>query len=386
MNLWWYMHSLIDHTTDVSAAAHPPCLSLYQPTHRHHPENQQDPIRFRNLVRELESSVRMKYPADEVRTLLAPFEKLGADTAFWNHTLDGLAVLGSKGTFRVFRLQRSVPEVAIVADSFHTKPLRRLLQSVDRFQVLALTRHEIELFEGTRDALDRVELAPEVPRSITDALGEEVTEPHLAVGSYNGAGDPAMYHGHGGRKDQTDIDDERFFRAVDRAVLTHHSRPSGLPLILAGLAEQQAVFRRVTHNPFIVSAGIATHPRGFDDGELRLLAWQVMEPEYRARVERLGQSFLQARANGFGSDDLTEVALAAATGRVATLLIDAGRHVPGQLDHATGAIELADLDRPDVDDLLDDLGTLVEERGGRVFVIAPEAMPAASGVAAVFRY
>ena len=31
----------------------PPCISLYQPTHRRHPDNQQDPIRFRNLVTEV---------------------------------------------------------------------------------------------------------------------------------------------------------------------------------------------------------------------------------------------------------------------------------------------------------------------------------------------
>jgi hypothetical protein len=36
----------------------PPCLSLYQPTHRSHLENKQDPIRFRNLVKELETSLR----------------------------------------------------------------------------------------------------------------------------------------------------------------------------------------------------------------------------------------------------------------------------------------------------------------------------------------
>ncbi len=36
-------------------AVQPPCLSLYQATHRHRPDNQQDPIRFRNLVKELET-------------------------------------------------------------------------------------------------------------------------------------------------------------------------------------------------------------------------------------------------------------------------------------------------------------------------------------------
>jgi hypothetical protein len=44
-------------TSDVlaglSAAQKPPCVSRYQATHRKHPEDQQDPIRFRNLVKEL---------------------------------------------------------------------------------------------------------------------------------------------------------------------------------------------------------------------------------------------------------------------------------------------------------------------------------------------
>jgi hypothetical protein len=39
-----------------------PCLSLYQPTHRSHPQKQQDLIRFRNLVKLLEESLGTKYP------------------------------------------------------------------------------------------------------------------------------------------------------------------------------------------------------------------------------------------------------------------------------------------------------------------------------------
>jgi len=38
----------------------PPFLSLYQPTHRCHPENRQDPIRFGNLVRELEAALQQE--------------------------------------------------------------------------------------------------------------------------------------------------------------------------------------------------------------------------------------------------------------------------------------------------------------------------------------
>src|SRR5688500_16288925 len=100
-----------------------PCLSLYQPTHRSHPEKQQDRIRFRNLVKLLEESLRTKYPDRDAAALLAPFDTLAADERFWNRALDALAVLGAPGVFRVYRLQRPVGELAMVAESFHVKPL-----------------------------------------------------------------------------------------------------------------------------------------------------------------------------------------------------------------------------------------------------------------------
>ena len=149
-----------DHVAGLVGSHQPPCLSLYQPTHRAYPQNQQDPIRFRNLLKSLEQSLRQKYSTRKIKPLLKPFQGVAEDQNFWNHTLDGLAVLRSEALFGVFRLQRSVPEVAVVADSFHIKPLIRIVQSADRYQVLALNRREVKLFEGNRDALDEIEPAP----------------------------------------------------------------------------------------------------------------------------------------------------------------------------------------------------------------------------------
>ena len=47
-----------DYPDTLLAEHEAPCLSLYQPTHRHHPDNTQDPIRFRNLVKQLAESLR----------------------------------------------------------------------------------------------------------------------------------------------------------------------------------------------------------------------------------------------------------------------------------------------------------------------------------------
>jgi hypothetical protein len=382
------MDSLVnDYPAKLLAAQEAPCLSLYQPTYRHRPENQQDPIRFRNLVKAMENSLRQKYPAREVQPLLAPFRALADDHDFWNHTLDGLAVLCAASIFRVYRLQRPVAELAVVADSFHTKPLMRILQSADRYQVLGLNRRDIKLFEGNRDALDEVELAQGVPRTITDALGEELTEPHLTVSSHGtGAGGTPMRHGHGSKKDEVDIDTEKFFRAVDRAILEQHSRPCGLPLLLAALPEYHNLFRQVSHNPFLMADGLDIHPDALPVDALRDRAWRAVEPQYHARLAKLVEEFGDAKSKGLGADELPQVAEAAVARRIAMLLIEADRQVPGRVDGATGRIEFEDLTRPDVDDLLDDLGELVLKMGGQIVIVPAERMPSRTGVAAIYRF
>ncbi len=365
-----------------------PCLSLYQPTHRSHPDNQQDPLRFRHLLQALESSLRQQHATDAVKALLEPFEALEQDHDFWNHTQDGLAVLGAPGLFRVFLLQRPVAELAVVADSFHTKPLRQWLQSTGRYQVLALSLHKVQLFEGDRNALDVVALAAGVPQTMTAALGDERTEPHTTVSSYGGigGGHMTMHHGQGGKEDEIDVDAERFFRAVDRAVLEHHSRPTGLPLMLAALPEHHHLFREVSHNPLLMASGLMVDPQDLTHDDLRQRAWDVAAPQQEAQQAAWCDAYSAAAAHGLGGEDLSQVAHAAVAGRVATLLIEAERQVAGRIDGSTGRIDPADLDNPRVDDVLDDLGMLVESMGGEVHVLLAERMPSRTGVAATFRH
>ncbi len=366
-----------------------PCLSLYQPTHRHHPENQQDPIVFGNLLKQLEESLQRSSARQELQSILHPFLALAEDGEFWNHTRDGLAVLGAPGFFRVYKLMRPVAPLAVVANTFHTKPLLHALQSVDRFHILAVSREAIRLFEGNSDAVEEIQPKKEVPSTITAALGTELTDPHQTVASYGGTGggQAAMYHGHGGKEAEKDIDRERFFRAVDRAVFEHYSRPSGLPLILAALPEHHHAFHALSHNSFLVAESIAVHPDALSStGELHKLAWQIMAPRYQERLAALVEEFGHARSKGLADEDLERVAKAVAHGRVASLIVEAGREIPGRIDSASGALQRAELSDPAVDDVLDDLAAQVLQKGGQVFVVEAEQMPTKTGVAATYRY
>jgi hypothetical protein len=375
-----------DYKSGRLEAAQPPCLSLYQPTHRTYPDKQQDPIRFRNLLRELEESLRREYATRDVRPLLEPFERLAEDTDFWRtRTLDGLAVLGAPDLFRVYRLQRAVPELAVVADSFHLKPLVRLLQSADSYYVLGLDRQQIRLFEGNRDQLDEVEPAPGIPRTSAEVLGEEDRERHISTWTPAGAPGSILY-GKGSKSEIVDADAERFFRAVDRAILEQYSRPSGRPLLLAALPENQSLFRRLSRNPFLLDEAIDGDPNALSLDDLRSRAWHAVEPHYLTRLVGLIESFEASRAHELGDADLARVARSAVGGRVGTLLIDADRHIPGRLDAVTGEITYDDLSNPTTDDLLDDLGQLVLKQGGQIVIVPTERMPTQTGIAAIYRF
>ena len=143
-----------------------PCISIYQPTHRHYPDNRQDSIRFKNLVRTIENSLQQRYSG--IDDLLAPVRALSADGPFWNHTHDGLAVLAAPGFFRVFQVQRPGRELAVVADSFHVKPLLRVVQSADPYHVLCVTRRSAKILAVNRDASDELVLA-DFPSDIESA-------------------------------------------------------------------------------------------------------------------------------------------------------------------------------------------------------------------------
>ncbi|WP_150298911.1 baeRF3 domain-containing protein [Pseudomonas profundi] len=368
------------------------CLSLYMPTHRSFPEREQDPIRYKNMLRELRERLQAQHPEADAAALMKPFEALLDDHDFWIYQRDGIAVLCGENFFRVFSLQQTVPEYVIVNSHPYLKPLLRIVQSSDRYQVLCLARDKVRLFEGNSDVLDEVELVPEVPRNLDKALGSELTEKGQSghPGGYSSAGergDPQM-HEAGGPDKQAEIDHDRdrFFRVVDRAILDHYSRPSGLPLILAGLPENQSFFRAQSHNPKILKEGINLGQGSLDVRALQQRSNELMERRNSERLSGILEQYATSKPQNQATDDLREIGSAAAQGKVGTLLVEADREVPGQVDRDTGAVLLDETGDRTATDVLDELILLVLERGGDVDVVPAERMPGRSGAAAIYRF
>src|SRR5690606_18781225 len=142
-----------------------------------HPDNANDARVFDKLVQQFEP-VKAEYADDEgVQRIFDDFAALAANYQFWQHTRDGLVVFATRGSFDVYRLRRTVQPLAIVADTAHTKPLLKYLQTKDRYHLLVLTTNTAQLYEGDRYQLDEVDLSQEdVPDSMIDALDHEMRD------------------------------------------------------------------------------------------------------------------------------------------------------------------------------------------------------------------
>lgn len=366
-----------------------PCISIYMPTGRRHPENLQDPLRFKNLVNEARNKGISLTGKREMQPLLDRLTALLDDHEFWTHTFDGVAAFVSPSHFRLLHLQEPVEDYVgvSVTGRYYLKPLLRIFQATDRFQVLALTRTEVKLYEGNRFKVDEIPTAPEVPKTMVEALGDETTPPHMTVSSFGGTtGGGSMRHGHSSRRDEEELDNERFFRAVDQAVAEHHSKPSGLPLVLAALPEHQSLFRSISRNTLLVEEGVPADPRIVISEDLSRLAWGVLEPRWSRKLGDAVARYEEYRSKSLGDDDPFIVAKAAITGRIGTLLLDSGKRYTGSFDPASGKIVPAKEGSLTATDVLEEVAMVVLENGGEVLVLPAEKMPSQTGVAAIFRY
>ncbi len=374
-----------DYPEFLLAEHEPPCISLYLPTHRSHPDNAQDPIRFRNLVKQAEKHLREKYPSHDIAALLKPLKNLTDDRLFWNHTGDGLAVISGPEVLRVYCLQRPVAELCIVADNFHTKPLMRIVQSADSYQVLGLHQQAFKVYEGNRDGIQELPPIDGVPQTAAELLQDDPDEPDRAQRVY-GTARASTQHGTNIKQDAEKRDAERFFRAVDQAVLRHHSKPSGLPLILAALPEHHHLFRSISRNPQLMGAAIDVHPDNLSPTALRERAWNLVLPQYLAQLDSHLDVFGKLHGSGRGADRIDEIAAASLAGRVATLLIEADRLIPGHVDTSNGMISTGESYHPSGGDILDDLGEFVLKNGGEVVIVPAAKMPTQTGAAAIYRF
>ncbi len=365
-----------------------PSVSIYMPTHRMFPETKQDPIRFKNLLREAEERLKAAgLRSPDAKRLLRPAKRLIKDGLFWQYQVDGLAMFISSDLFYHHRLPLRFDELLVVTDRFHIKPLFPLFSHEGRFYILALSQNEVRFFQCTRYSVKEMELE-NVPQSLHEALRFDDPEKQLQFHTRAPAASwerAAMFHGHGVGKEDTKDNILRFFHQIDdglRCVLSQER----VPLVLAGVEYLHSIYREANSYPHLTDQGITGNPEGLKGDELQEQARVILESYFGKAQEEAIARYRQLAGTERASNNLKEIVPAAYEGRIDTLFVVVGVQQWGFFDPDKHTAYIHAEPDPGDEDLLDFAAVHAFLNGGTVYALKPEEMPGETSVAALFRY
>ncbi len=362
-------------------------VSLFMPTHRAGRNTEQDPIRFRNLLREAEERLLSKgLRSPDVREMLKPARDLGQEPRFWPNQSHGLAVFLTAEEFHYYRLPLPFEELVVISQVFHLKPLLPFFASDGHFYILTLSQNRVRLLEGTRHTVDEIDLES-MPESMAEALQydrfERQLQSHSDASSGTG-GRSTRFHGQGiGDRPKGRI--LRWFRVIDRE-LPNLLTGRRSPLVLAGVEYLFPIYKEANTYPHLLSDGIAGSPDELTPDELHTRAWPLVQPKFMEAREEAADRYSRLVDTGQSTADVRDAVLAAHGGRIDDLFVALGIQVWGKFDPSTDTIHIHEDPEPGDEDLLDLAAIQTILKGGTVYAVEPGQVPDNAPLAAVFRY
>ncbi len=373
---------------ELAQRGQPGSLTIYLPTHRRGPDVREDPIRFGNLLKEANRRLQdAGLDARAAARTLAPLEALLADPDHWQHQQQGLVLFARDGELRTVQLPQQVEPLVFVGTRHCVRPLLRFVDRGQRFCVLALSQHQVRLFECTRESCR--ELAPlDLPTSLPEALGYDWEQKSLQFHTgvrRRGGRDDSIFHGQGRGSDEAKPELTRFLRAVDHGI-AGVIRDGDVPLVLASVGYVASIYRQVSEHRAIVETVVEGNPDTADAAELHARALAAVRPQLLDPREAELARFRDLQHTPLGTGDLSTILTAGRDGRSEVLFVATDAAVWGSFDPEHGALRLHAERQPDDDDLLDLAASLHLTTGARVFGLPRAEMPDSAQLAAILRY
>jgi len=366
------------------------CVSLYMPTHRLGREQQQDPVRLKNLLAKAETELLangLRRP--KAQKLMQPGEELLWDKGFWQHQSDGLAIFLSNEFFVKYRLPAGFEELLIITKSFHTKPLIPVLNRVGKFYVLFVSLKNIRLFHGSADTISEIPL--KFPTSMQEALRTEDPQKYLNLHSGSTSTSEAkrgsaIFHGYN-PADEEKKKILRFFQSVNQG-LHELLEDKNLPMILAGADHILPIFREACTYDNTLEDSLRRDPDKENLKELHEGAYQmtlpIFEENQRKAVEKFEQ--LNGQQSTLATHDLESAVKAAKFGQVETMFVPLNEQMWGRYDAENNQVILEDEAGPANEDLLDLAAAETILNSGQVFAVPRQQLPGNGDLAAILRF
>lgn len=345
-----------------------PCVTITLPTHRTVPDNRQDPVRLKNLLKEATERLLGEFNKRDIEALLKRLENLASAVDFRN-TLDGLALFVNQDFGRAFQLPFPIKERVVIGETFFARDLVYALNHSTRYWVLVLSEKPTRLYEGFNHELTEV---------------EEGGFPMI----HEGPGGEAPLPGGFGIKKSAYRDEKhlQFFRKVDDALKPFLANDP-LPLIVVGVDRFLAFFNEVSdHTKAVIGTVTGSHDKTSPHELSKLVQPLVDQHRDEKKQEALEQLERAVSERKFAST-VGEVWRLSHEGRGDLLLVEEDFHFPGRLDENGALVPANDPSKPDaMEDAVDDIIETVLNKQGRVVFVENGKLEEHRHIAMVLRF
>lgn len=368
------------------------CISIYMPTCRMGPDIKQNPIRYKQCIREAEDKLfNMGLNKSDVGNILRSASDLIDETTFWQNQTEGLAIFITPEKINYYHLPFEIKEQVVISDKFYINPLLPLFTENGQFYILALSKNEVRLFKASRQMVKEI-VMHDAPRSVEDMKVDDDPRTKLQIRTSSPVGGNQLVYntasqGQGNENDFNKNELTRYFRAIDEAFYKVH-KGDQIPLILAGVEYLIPIYKEISKYPNIVEEFIKGNPETLYGDDLQKLAWEIMEPKF-LKIQELAEAKynqFSGQKNGLSSKSLKKILSQAYNGQIETLFIANGTQQWGKFDVDTNKVEFHEEEKVGNEDLIDRAATLTISRGGTVYLVDPDKVPDGGTVAAVLRY
>ena len=351
-----------------------PAVSVFIPTHRTFPDNQQDAIAVKNALKTLSDRLHAQYDKRHAEAVLTQVERATADLDH-NYNLDSLAIFATADQAQVERLPFVVKPRVIVDRNFATRDLVREINSAVQYYIVVVTREQGRLIEAFNDQVVQ-EFAADTPLQAQTFPIENNT----------------LYSTSGADRSQAANEDnylKEFLNRVDKSLQEVQARHR-LPLIVVGDARNTALYAEVCDQPKQLIGAVTNAADLKADAATIVSDVQTVLADYRRQQAKAAQDEIgQAIGANQLVTEFSSIYRAAVEGRADTLFVRKGFVQAGKIDPDTHHVTLlaSAVDQAGaLDDVVDDMIDITLSHGGQVRFLDAADLPEQTAIALKKRY
>lgn len=338
-------------------------------------------LQLKQLVTEAQTQLAQHFPKADFGPFKAQLSELTDDNSFWlQHTGPQTGLIVNAETLRIFDLQIPTKNHVIVNSMPPIRPILADRQHQFDFDLLAISETTMALYHQRQGDFVEVILPEDAPATMTQTLGEEKRGGDLNFNSSPAHG--LNYHGHNAKAEERAVDQRNYYLQVDQYV-RECSQATQRPLILMGLPVNQAMYRKLSKNPYLSQhLMVDRSSNGLTTAEIQTATEPVQTKWHTQLADILLERYDTAKSRQLTLDDPFDMITPALHGRIETLIIAADAQVSGTM--TADGLQATGIALPD--NLIDDLVDVVMSKQGQIRIIPAERMPVETAALALLRY